>query len=308
MMLSAMIDQAELRRREYVGRINRVMDYISEHLKGDLHLETLARVASFSPFHFHRVFKAIVGETLNEFTRRMRAQRAASHLICHPKMTIGEIAVECGYASLSTFAREFRRAYGMSASQFRSGGASSLHEVRRALQARDGEMSKLVPRQRAPFKFSVEVQRLTELYVAYVRHLGPYNRIGLAIQRLMKWAGPRGLLRLPQTQVLAIYHDSPEVTPERKLRADACITIPEGTTAEADVGTQTIPGGLFAVAQAEIDVAQYPEAWDKLLGEWLPQSGYQADDRLCYELYLNDPEQHPQKKHIIQICEPIRPL
>lgn len=124
----------------------------------------------------------------------------------------------------------------------------------------------------------------------------------------MKWAGPRGLLRFPETLVLGIYHDSPEVTPPPQLRSDACITVSKDTAVEGDVNTMTVPGGLFAVAHVEIDASQYAQAWDKLLGDWLPQSGYQPDDRLCYELYLNDPAQHPQHKHIVQICEPICPL
>ncbi|MCX6100333.1 MAG: AraC family transcriptional regulator, partial [Candidatus Bipolaricaulota bacterium] len=103
-----MIDQEELRRREYVGRINRVMDYIQAHLAGDLGLESLARVAGFSPFHFHRVFRAVVGETLNDFIRRVRVGAAANRLLGNPRESITEIAVACGYSSPSAFAREFR--------------------------------------------------------------------------------------------------------------------------------------------------------------------------------------------------------
>jgi len=68
-----MIDQAELKRQEYVGRVNRVIDYIRENLAGDLQLESLAQVARFSPFHFHRVFKSIAGETLNSIGSSSRS-------------------------------------------------------------------------------------------------------------------------------------------------------------------------------------------------------------------------------------------
>ena len=124
-----MLDPAEIRRREYTGRINRVMDYVRENLSGDLRLETLARVANFSPYHFHRVFKAIAGETTNDYIRRHRAQKAASHLLQNPRMTITQIAMACGYSSPSSFAREFRRWFGMSASHFRAGGRASLERL-----------------------------------------------------------------------------------------------------------------------------------------------------------------------------------
>ena len=305
-----MIDQGEIRRQEYLGRINRVIDYIRRDITGDLRLEALAQVANFSPYHFHRVFKAIVGETVNTFIRRVRMQRAASQLIYNPKKSITRIATDCGCSSPSSFARDFRQAYGMSASQFRAGGQESIATVREALRQEGAEFTvNSVPvKDLTSMEFSVEVKTMPELHVAYIRHVGRYNQISDAFERLMRWAGPRGLLRFPETSVLAIYHGSPDVTPVAQLRSDACVTVPVGTPVDGEVGTMTIPGGKFAVAHVEIDPSQYGEAWDRLIGDWLPRSGYQPDDRLCYEVYLNNPDEHPEKKHIVDICEPIRPL
>ena len=317
-----MTDQEELRRQEYMGRINRVMDYIHGNLTGDLRLETLARVARFSPFHFHRVFKGVIGETLNDFIRRVRVSTAASRLLSNPKLSITQIAVQCGYSSPSAFAREFRGAFGMSASQFRRGG----HEGWRKMRQAEGKLYQAESRnekdpaasspyapvisdlRRTNMKFSVEVKQMPEWNVVYVRHIGPYREIGKAFGRLFRWAGPRGLVQFPETKSLAVYHDSPDVTDPSKLRSDACLTAPVRTKVDGEVGTMKIPGGLFAVAHVEIDETQFAEAWDKLLGEWMPKSGYQPDDRLCYEMYLNDPDTHPQKTWIVDICEPVRPL
>jgi len=300
------IDQAELKRQEYVGRVNRVLDHIRTNLNGDLCLETLAQVAHFSPYHFHRVFKAIAGETLNDYIRRVRVQKAASQLIHNPTVTITEIAVGCGYSSPSAFAREFRRHFGVSASQFRAGGRASLDRFREEL----AERGLAVPSkhsQRTDMVFRVEVREEPERHVAYIRHVGDYSEIGKALGRLARWAGPRRLFRA-DTRMLTVYHDSPDVTPVEKLRSDACITVPIGTKVKRDIGLMTLPGGTYAVAYVEIDETQYGEAWDRLFSDWLPESGYQPDDRPCYELYLNDPRKHPEKKHILEIYEPIRPL
>lgn len=305
-----MIDQGEIRRQEYLGRINRAIDYVRENLTGDLCLETVARVANFSPFHFHRVFKSITGETLNAYIRRIRVQRAASQLIHNPTYSITQIAVGCGYSSPSAFAREFRQWFDVSASQFRAGGHDSLVRFRQQLEEQGEEFTNPIDLSttRTDMVFRVEVREMPELHVAYVRRVGRYNEIPNAFKRLMRWAGPRRLLRFPETKILAIYHDNPDVTPVDKLRADACITVPEGTKTKRDIGAMTVPGGLFAVAHAEIDQTQYGEAWNRLIGEWMPQSGYQPDERMCYELYLNNPNEHPERKHIVDICEPIRPL
>jgi len=124
----------------------------------------------------------------------------------------------------------------------------------------------------------------------------------------MKWAGPRGLLRFPETKVLAVYHDDPEITQEDKLRINACVTIPEDTPVEGEVGKMAIPGGKFAVARFEITSEEFEEAWNMVIGGWMPESGYQPDDRLCYEIYHNNYKEHPEKKHIVDICMPVRPL
>ncbi len=158
-------------------------------------------------------------------------------------------------------------------------------------------------------KFSAEVVKLPERNVACVRHTGPYPQIGRAIQRIYAWAGQKGLLQSPETDLLAVYYDDPGSTEESSLRSDACITVPEGTSGDKEVSIMKIPGGLFAVAHVEIDASEYGDAWDRLVGEWIPDHGYAADDapgRLCYERYLNDPETHPLKKHVVDICEPVR--
>jgi len=326
-----MLDRSEFLRQEYVARINRVIDHIDAHLGAELTLDQLADVACFSRFHFHRIFSAMVGETVTDYLKRIRLQNAASRLVNNPRDSVTDIAMACGFSSPSVFARAFKERFGVSASAWRAAGGRAPIESRpgaagarasntgqadrTAGEARDGGLLHLHEhlsddrrKIMAVKAQSIEVKDLPELHVAYVRHIGPYNRVGEAFGKLMRWAGPRGLLRFPETKSLAIYRDSPETTEEAKLRSDACITVPEGTKVDGEVGLMRIPGGKFAVGRFEIAGDQFGEAWNVLMGGWLPGSGYQPDDRMCYELYLNDHEQHPQKKFIIDICEPVKPL
>ena len=154
----------------------------------------------------------------------------------------------------------------------------------------------------------VEVKEMPEMYVAYYRHVGSYSGVGEAFDKLMRWAGPRGLLQFPKTKTLGVYHDDPEITDPSRLRSSACVTVPEGTEVDGEIGAMTVPGGRFAVASFEITHEQFGEAWDELMGKWLPESGYQPDDRPCYELYCNDPKTHPEGKFIVDICVPVKPL
>jgi AraC family transcriptional regulator len=141
--------------------------------------------------------------------------------------------------------------------------------------------------------------------------VGPFqNNTGLferLFTRLCGWAGPRGLLG-PQTQFLSIYHDNPEVTEAAKLRLDVAISVPAATQVDGEIGKQVLPGGMYAVTRVRIKPEQYSDAWDALMGGWFPSSGYQPDDRPCFELYLNDPKSDPEGLHEVAICEPVKPL
>lgn len=112
----------------------------------------------------------------------------------------------------------------------------------------------------------------------------------------------------PDAKFISVYHDSPEVTDESKLRTSICITVPEDTPVEGEIGKMTIAGGKYAVARFEIASDEYSDAWDAVFGGWMPESGYQPDDGPCYELYLNNPEEHPERKCIVEICVPVKPL
>ena len=322
------LDDARRRalRAEYVGRINRVIDYIEANLAGDLPLETLAGVAAFSPFHFHRIFKAMVGETLSAFIRRRRVEKAAS------------LALQSGAAGHPGGPRV------IPPGRLRPGLQGILrHQCDGVGTGRGRQVSKngqrKASRPRGPQalgsgfapvrildtvsntwswrltmdagEIRIEVKEIPEFQVAYVRHIGPYAGdsalFGRLFGRLFSWAGPRGLIG-PQTMSLSLYHDDPEITDEAKLRVDVAISVPEGTAGEGEIGTKTIPGGTYAVAHFEILPDQYGEAWDVVMGQWLPESGYQAADAPCFEVYLNEPENHPEGKHIVDIYEPVKPL
>ena len=159
---------------------------------------------------------------------------------------------------------------------------------------------------------NVEVKDISEMHVAYIRHIGPYagdeQLFGNLFNRLCAWAGPRGLLRFPETKFVTIYHDNPDITDENKLRTDVCITIPLDTQVDGEIGKATIPAGKYAIAHFEITPDQYGDAWNAVYGGWLPESGYQPDDRPCFELYLKDPKEHPEGKHVVDIYAPVKPM
>jgi AraC family transcriptional regulator len=319
----------EALRAEYVARVNRVIDHIERNLDQPLSLAVLADVAGMSRFYFHRIFGALVGETLHGFVQRVRVERAATMLLVNPGTSVTAIAIDCGFSSSATFARAFKEAFGMSATEWRverrklcdtdrkirnmlgnpgeaAGAWACYIDPRTATPSWRSEMSE----QANELATTIEVKELPEHHVVYLRHVGPYGQAALIPQLVAKlrgWAVPRDLVK-GDTRLLLVAHDDPHVTEQDKLRLSVCLTVPPGTAGEGEVGTMKIPGGKFAVGHFEIRPERIADAWNVVMGGWLPQSGYQPDDRLCYEEALSDPRQHPEGKLALDICVPVRPL
>lgn len=319
-------------KEEYQSRINRVMDFVEDHLDQELSVERLAQIANFSSFHFHRIFRAMVGEPLMQFILRLRLEKAATQLLYHPKKSITEIALDCGFSSSATFARAFKDKFQCTASTYRNqefDQNSKNRKTDRKFDQASGNWRK-APKTYSIYlageffhqkwnimvdnkiKAQVEVKTLPEITVAYVRHVGPYKGNeklfeGL-FEKIMRWAGPRGLIKFPETMMMSIYHDNPDITDEEKLRISVGISVPKNTEVDGEIGKMILPAGEYAIARFEIDADEYESAWDAVYGGWLPESGYQPADSPCFEWYHNDPKQHPEGKHVLDICIPVKPL
>lgn len=311
---------------EYRQRINRVLDYIEKNLDKNLTLDELAGVSCFSRFHFNRIFSAMMGETLFQFIQRIRLEKAAARLCGEKDVPVIDIALDCGFGSSASFARRFKAGFGMTPTEWRR--KSNIRQLESNISMPSRNNRKAFEYSRVYTQFSrtknmwryvmdkkeikVEVKEVEPMTVVYVRHVGPYaGNAGLFEElygKLCKWAGPRDLINPPETKFLCIYHDNPDITEEDKLRVSVCLTVPEGTEVSGEIGKTAIPGGKYAIGRFEIDPSEYGEAWQFLCGEWLPSSGYEPDDRPCFELAVNDPREHPEGKHIVDIYEPVRPL
>jgi len=293
----------------YEQAVYRAAERIVSGLDESLELESLARGAALSPFHFHRVFRGMVGETPLELHRRLRMERAAWRLL-DGEDPITAIAFDAGYETHETFTRSFRTRYGCSPSEFRRRRTSDINDgpgCERPPQIELATRSGIhfVPGPSGPFTFdflngghvmktnqdhvmNAEITSRPELRVAAVQHVGPYNRISEAFARLGATAGPAGLIG-PESTMIAIYHDDPETTPEEDLKSDAAVTIPAGKALPKGLTEFRIPAGRYARATHVGPYEGLGDAWARFMGEWLPASGQRFGDGVSYEVYRNNP-------------------
>jgi len=274
----------------YRQRILKAQLHIQNHLSEDFSLDELARAACFSPFHFHRIFRGMVGEPVKEYVRRLRLERAALRLR-GTDLPVTEIAFEAGYEAHESFTRAFEAMFGESPSSFRK----SRSPLRRGTETQERRTT-----------MDVSIRQLSRMKVAFVRHIGPYGEAGKAWERLMAWAGSRGLFG-PSTQFLGICLDDPEITPPERIRYDAAITVPESTQGEGDVGVQELGPGEYAVATHVGPYNKLGETYARLCGEWLPQSGRELADAPPIEFYRNSPQTTPEEQLVTEIYMPLAP-
>jgi AraC family transcriptional regulator len=283
----------------YRNRILRVQLHIEEHLDEELVLEKLARLAHFSPYHFHRVFRALVGETVGEHVRRLRLERAALRLSSTDRPVV-QVAFDAGYGTHEAFSRAFRQHFGVSPTEFRNHKRGLVKFPALAME---------IPPMTEPTAMTGYEVRLVDRppqRVAFLRHLGSYDQVGPTFGRLMAWAGPRGVFG-PQTQILGVCHDDPKLTPADKLRYDCCVTVPAHVQPEGDVGVMTLESGPHAVITHKGPYAQLGQAYDRLYGAWLPTSGQEPRHAPPFEVYLNTPREVAPEDLLTEVYLPLEP-
>lgn len=273
----------------YEDRILRVLTYVHDNPAGDLSLDQLADVAAMSRFHWHRVFRAMTGETCAQAVRRIRLQMAAVKLV-QSDQSIDRISAQCGYDNVQSFSRAFSESYGQRPSLFRRAG-------------------RLLP----PFSptkpggypmYTVVTRDEPARRLVGLRHQGPYHQIGRSFEKftaicesrsLWVWVGP----------IIGIYYDDPGAVSEDRLNAFAGAQwlgpdVPDGLT------SAELPGGKTAVMTYKGPYSGLASAYQSLFGDWLPKSGHEPADTPCYEISLNSPHETAPEDLLTEICLPLK--
>src|SRR5262245_10930208 len=271
-------------------RVLRVLVEIESNLSADLTLETLSRQGNLSPYHFHRVFSALVGESLKDYVRRLRLERAA-HELTFSARSIIDLALDAGYETHESFTRAFRAAFGRSPSAHRKLHAQSRPKLTPAQTVKPSEYRPSPPELRSANATTCpgRIERLPRLRVAFIRHVGAYENVPMVFDRLQEWARKRQAKPI-DLMLLGIAHDDPHLTSPDTLRCDCCVIINATIKAEGEIGVREIGGDLYAVKTHYGSFETLAESYRWLGGEFLPSRGLRLRNTPAIEIYLNPPE------------------
>jgi AraC family transcriptional regulator len=304
-------------RAMYADRMQRVTEYIDRHLDRPLDLDTLAAVAHFSPYHFHRLFSAWMGETVGDYLRRRRCEIAATRLVAQPRVAVLQLALAVGFGSAEAFAHAFKGRFGVSPTTWRE-QQSALRSAKRNSsqinrkpdqdhQEKSGKNAAVHhPKAEAPMK--VEIVERKPTTIVCLRRVGPYGEPISAFwqQTVYPWMAASGLLGQPR---YGVSYDDPNVVDPAQCRYDAGCEAPSTLTALGNAQKTTIPGGKYAACSFKGTVNQIEEAWTVMLRDWLPSSGLQLDGRPMFEYYPEGTSYDPKTGVFdCKLCIPVMPL
>lgn len=317
----------------YEERVNRVLDYITQHLDGDLSLNQLAQVSHFSAFHFHRIFHGITGETVNGFVRRVRLERAAQLMKAAPGRRVTDIALEVGFAGLAEFSRAFKAHFGINASAWDRRAPLEKSKICKAPGDLIHYPLEELERQKEALGWRVRIGQWERCRFVYARIFDAFEneQVMDAYRLLLNWLAQRQT-DLDDVVMIGMSSDDPTITPAEKYRYDLGVVFPMSADDQGIVGeirksrgragrSLSLPQpaecesfGLtvhdfdaqaVAVLHCVGDLTAVSYAWQYLFRSWLPNSAYQPAHLRGFEVFVRTPEELGWETFDLYGCLPI---
>ena len=286
----------EVTHQEYFKAINRAVDFINEHLNEPVNLYDLASVANISGFHFHRLFKAMLGESPGEYIQRLRLEKAAFKLQT-TRQTILEIAEQTGYQTPQALSKAFKKRFGVAPSAFRVQSSHSLYS------------SPSSPPIETPafIHISPEIRKIQSKQVFTVRVVNPFENPGAFIrawQKLIRFAGVSGIPD-NEHEYFTLSRDISTITQPNLYRQYVCVTARPDKKPKGEFGKQTIAGGLYAVFTYKGAYTNLDRLYCYIYRNWIPNSQYELRDNAFFEKFLNSPDVVKQDDLLTEVYIPV---
>ena len=275
---------------DYTQRINKVVAYINDHLDESLDLKTLAKVAALSEFHFHRVFKALKGESIGAHISRLRIE-AAARLLRYSALSTEDIAFNIGYEAPAALSKAFKNQYGITPTKYRTN--KDIYIMKKEIINPDLAL-------KAPKIMELEPKNL--IYVALTGEYGTLD-YGKAYEQLWVVVKSQKLFA-KGIESICVSYDDPKITEASLQRSEVSLAIHKPAHPEGEVSCKTLAGGKYAVFFYQGSYSHLA-AVDDMAMRWVVESEYELRDEPLFEKYLNDSRRTPEEKLKTEVYIPI---
>ncbi|MCD8073074.1 MAG: helix-turn-helix domain-containing protein [Alistipes sp.] len=270
----------------YYEAVNRVLEFVDSNYDKPLQLKSLVEVSHISQFHFHRIFRAVMGEAPGEYLQRIKLEKAA-FMLSQTLIPVWDIALKCGYQSPQALTRAFRRRYGVNPVQYRKS----------PVEARFGadESARLDVEPRIVCREDIELSG--------VRADNPLVNPGAFSDAWRKLFTMAGYPRTDQkSEYILLSQDCSTITRAEHYRIYACISPRINCTKTVDF---TIEGGDFAVFTHRGHYGGLAKLYCHIYRWWIPYCGYKLRDSRYFEKFLNSPTDNPAGELLTEVWIPV---
>lgn len=276
----------------YINRVDRVLDYIENNICEKHTLEKLATIAMFSKYHFHRIFKSVIGESLNSYIKRLRMSIAYRLLHTQKSISVKELAYSLGYNSIANFSRDFKLFYNVNPAQ-----------VKENLKLPDSNLG-AINKEDLNVRFE-GIRYMEQKFVVYNRVRTGYSTdsIPVAFDELYKTALQNNF-RIKE--FLGIGYNDPDYTPPSKCVYDACMVVnKEDINVTLNFNSKILESSMYAYFYFVGHKTKIHSAWDYIFKYWLLNSNYEPDNRPHIEIYHHS-EEYLKGIFKLNLCLPIK--
>jgi AraC family transcriptional regulator len=293
MMRCTLLLDVSMSYKNHLERMQSVVQYIENNLNTELDVKQLSSIACYSEFHFHRLFRAYIGESVYGFRKRLLLEKAVK-LLCYSTESITDISYRCGYENQTSFNKAFKSQFLYTPSQVRKQQVS---------------LSKITtdPILDTNMTLTPNIKTIDDIHVISARAVGPYAEAApIAWGRIMKFSYSNKLME-KNIRSIGISHDDPKITEPNCIRYDACLDISANIENEEGLEAKIIPGGKYAIFLHKGPYEKLIQTYSYIYNQWLVNSKYSlSDDKTCFEIYLNrDPRRTKPENLKTQIYIPV---
>lgn len=258
----------------YTIQINRAIDFIENNYSRKITVSKLADVAGLSHYHFHRIFKTVTGETVNDYIKIFKMARIYKALVNSNKKII-DIAMDLGYQNSANLSRDIKKYFDCSPSEIRS-----LKYKPITREYRDDKALNI--------KFN-GVVNIPDRNIVYERVPKGYNtgEIQIAFKKILDVLISSGCDLMSITS-LGVGHDDPDYVEADKCRYDACIVTDNIKGVDLSMfNSSKLKGGSYAGFIFEGNAEEFSRAWDYIFKKWVINSDHIIDNRPHIEEYIH---------------------
>jgi AraC family transcriptional regulator len=290
----------ESNRQFYQQNLNRVIEYIHSNLDGKIDIKKLADLSNFSPFHFHRISSALLGEPIGAYITRTRIETAAK-MIRYSEEGIENIAYAVGFETPSSLSKAFKNHFGITPSAYRK---NKFHKIKTT------NIMKATSRSERSKSLNIKKPKIVEIEnqnCIYYRMQGAYHTLNYE----KAWGTLWGQIKEQKLftkgiQTIGLPHDDPKVTKEDKIRYDACLIIHKEAKPVGEVGVKTLEGGKFAMFLYQGSYKNFEQVYEYMFNDWLMETNYELRDAPCRERYISNPDRVAEDKLKTEFYIPIK--